>query len=218
MVGAGRTELAFGIFGALPIASGTITVGDIEHTRCRRPRDRARDRPRYRGPQGARPRDAPRRRGQHHRADARRIHFHGLLDAPPSSRAVAREASRATASPAAGRGRTGRDHVGRQPAKGPRRPLGAHLPQRADPRRADARRRCRRQGGDLSHHARAGRCRHRHPDDQLGADRDHRHGRSGLVMREGRIAAKLSGDAIVRGSHSWHWRRGMYRPPPETLR
>ena len=32
LVGAGRSELAFGIFGALPIASGTITVGDTEHT------------------------------------------------------------------------------------------------------------------------------------------------------------------------------------------
>jgi ABC-type sugar transport system ATPase subunit len=32
LVGAGRSELAFGIFGALPIASGTITIGGTEHT------------------------------------------------------------------------------------------------------------------------------------------------------------------------------------------
>jgi ribose transport system ATP-binding protein len=32
LVGAGRSELAFGIFGALPIASGTVTVGGIEYT------------------------------------------------------------------------------------------------------------------------------------------------------------------------------------------
>jgi ribose transport system ATP-binding protein len=32
LVGAGRSELAFGIFGALPIASGTLTVGGIEYT------------------------------------------------------------------------------------------------------------------------------------------------------------------------------------------
>jgi ABC-type sugar transport system ATPase subunit len=32
LVGAGRSELALGIFGALPIASGTVIIGGIEHT------------------------------------------------------------------------------------------------------------------------------------------------------------------------------------------
>jgi ABC-type sugar transport system ATPase subunit len=31
LIGAGRSELAFGIFGALPIASGTITIGGTEY-------------------------------------------------------------------------------------------------------------------------------------------------------------------------------------------
>ena len=71
-------------------------------------------------------------------------------------------------------GNAGRHDVRRQSAEGHRGALGAHLPARADPGRADARRRCGRQAGDLSHHPGAGGRRHRHPDDQLGTVGDRR--------------------------------------------
>ena len=128
LVGAGRSELAFGIFGALPIASGTITVGDTEHTSMTPARAIAlgiglvtEDRK----AQGlAMLLDVA---ANVSASKSCRIHFLRPAGAPP------RESRRAQGHPRVRhrlpRAAHGcRDHVGRQPAESHRRTLGAHLP------------------------------------------------------------------------------------------
>ena len=69
--------------------------------------------------------------------------------------------------------------VGRKPTESAVQPMGPGLSPRAVARRADARRRCGRQGRNLSHHTAVGRCRICDIDDQFGTARDCRHVRSG---------------------------------------
>ena len=77
-----------------------------------------------------------------------------------------------------------RQPVGRQPAEGRAGQVVDDEPARADLRRADTRRRCRRQERNLSHAARLGRCRRRDLDDL------ERHGRGDRRQRPDRRDAR----------------------------
>ena len=92
-----------------------------------------------------------------------------------------------------------RGAVRRQPAEGHPRPLAGARPEGADRRRADARRRCRRQGRGAPDPGAACGARHRHHDDLVriargacGSDRI-------VTMRRGRITGEMPGIEATRG-------------------
>ena len=178
LVGSGRSELARALFGIDPIFGGTISMdGKTVAIRQQRRRDCQRHLSRAGGPQGrghpARPVDC---------AEHRAAQPVALCRAPASSRAAARpaRASRASATSTSARPTCRRAHrqpVGRQPAEGGARQVADDEPQGDDPRRADARHRHRRQGGDLPPDARSRGCGRRGADDLL------RHGRGDRRVR-----------------------------------
>ena len=160
LVGSGRTELARLIYGADPKAGGEVLL-EGRPLNARTPKDFDRRRPRlsHRGPQGAGPlpRHVLRREHQHRRDRPRRRPRRGAQ--PRHGQAALRGrvqgAARAGREPAGDGGQP----LGRQPAEGAALALAGDRPQGADPGRADARRRHRRQVRDLPPHRRAGEAR-----------------------------------------------------------
>ncbi len=137
-----------------------LRTEDHRPGRARRPRggcvDRAsrgrcRPRLRHRGPQGTRP-AAGRGRAQERDPRQSRWHLQQSRDRRRQGVAGRQRLSRAHAHPLLQRVPGRRQALGRQPAEGGAVQMAVHRPQGADPRRADARHRCRRQIRDLQHH------------------------------------------------------------------
>ncbi len=153
MVGAGRSELALGLFGALPISSGASISKATASPRCRPP-----------GPSGLAWVWSPRiasRRGSRCYLDIAANITGPALDEVTKRFLIDKDLETAIAEQEITRYRIA--------CRGPQTPVATMsggnqqkvivarwaqtMPHRPDPRRADARRRCRGQGGDLSNHA-----------------------------------------------------------------
>ena len=211
MVGAGRSELALGLFGALPLRSGHCSSRRrAVHVDVAGAGDPARHGPRHRGSQVAGAGDAARYRGEHLRARTVRGGA-ARLDRPAAGSRDRRARDRALPHRLPRPDDRGRDHVRRQPAEGDCRALGPDLPERADPGRTDPRHRCRRQGGDLPHHAGTCRIGRRDPDDQLGADGGDRHGRPRHRHARGPRDRRTRWQATRRRKTSCIWRPASAR-------
>ena len=157
LVGSGRTELARLIYGADPKAGGEVLLGGqpVNITRPKDALDRGlayltEDRKRL----GPVPRHVLRREHQCRRDRPRR-----RAATACSTSAAAKRRAEGVQGAAGARGEPPghrRQPVRRQPAEGAAVALAGDRPQGADPRRADARRRHRRQVRDLPDHRRAG--------------------------------------------------------------
>ena len=209
LMGSGRTELAMSMFGRSygHHISGTAKLhGQPIDVVDRRRGGRLRPRLRHRGPQE--PRADPRgpHHPQHHAGEpARRLEVR--RDRRPRRAAGGARLPQADEHPHADGLPEGAEPLRRQPAEGGAVEVAVLRPRGADPRRADARHRRRRQVRDLHADQRAGRPGQGGDHDLLRDARAARHVRPHLRHEGGRVRRRAAGGGGQPGAHHAHDRR-----------